>query len=357
MEVVSRFASICAKWSQDKDFIDNCTAAADGSCYCLLKRGNAAVDFLVKKLFEIDDQFSKALKCALDKQKTRNRRRRFVVDCLVRYTHAQAKAALGLQDSDRFSPVYLVMAGIVPETIFRVHYPWWQCTVALEDGEHPPVLFKATKHITNLDELFAPSNDSGSISDTHWQEFDQSEECTKLVKEYGDLLASPGAFERVQVTNDGPMEVGAAYCLKGGILHKPQLAPGSCQLFCVVARKDQECRVKQGCDCFNAQSLFHRTAIVADICQELLTVQNQKQLTWNQDLDKNDILALCNLLTTSIEQSHCHAPDHFFRAMEPLEPEGQELGKYCKLVGDLAQQRIKFLQSVGAATDAAQHTD
>jgi hypothetical protein len=172
------------------------------------------------------------------------------------------------------------------------------------------------------------------------------------VKNYGSLLHGRCAFEQVDDTNDGGMTVGTAHCVKGDTYHQPQLENGSWQLVCMVRRKGQECRVGQECGCFSAQLLFHRTSILAAICQEVLTVRNDEQLTWNGGLCKNDKLALVNLLTTSIERSGCHVPDEFYDAMESVEPASARLAALFKRHGHEAQQRFQELEQIVAAMDA-----
>jgi hypothetical protein len=255
-------------------------------------------------------------------------KRAFVVDCLVRYTRSQAKAALGLQDSDIFGLVYVTIAGTVQETILYVHEKWWQCIIALQHGQLPPVLFKKTKPITNAEDLRDDSVGWGRFSDEFCQALDKNRACNDLVKKHGNLLAGRGTFESIHDPNGGAMDVGSSHCLRGDIYHKRQLKNGSCQLFCVVGQKDEVT------DEIDDQALYHRTAIIADIFRELWQV--------NTDLDQNDIKALISLLHSAIVESHCDVPDTFYKTMQLNGPEGRKLANFFKRAYTMTQQQFEF---------------
>ena len=332
-ELVLLFATIIAELSQIATFLKKCITTTDGSCYYVLEREEmgaptTALSLSLDALFRNENKFSDLLRETLGQHGTIEEKRAFVIEALVRYTRSQAKAALGLQDSDHFGSVYVTIAGTVQEIIMYVHEKWWQCIIALQHGQLPPVLFKKTKPITNVGELRNASVEWGRFSDKFYQELEKNRACHDLVKEHGNLLAGPGDFEPIHDPNGGAMDVGSFHCLRGDIYHKRQLKNGSCQFFCVVGRKDQVT------DEIDDQALFHRAAIIADIFRELCEV--------NTYLDQNDIQALISLLHSAIVQSRCDVPDTFYKAMIVKGPGGRKLVNFFKRAYKMTQQQFEF---------------
>ena len=301
--------------SQDPAFLKKCKEITDGSFFCALT--SAAFSIVVDALLKDESKFSVGLQATLALQGSKKKKKSFVVRTLIRCTRLQTKEALELQDSDHFGPVYLVIAGTTQEIILNAQDHWWQCNMPLQDGHHTPVLFETTKHITKYEELRAHSVDCSCLSD-ELQVLNQSKFCKDLVKKHGNLLAGPSAFKQTHDTNGGAMEAGAMYCLKGDICHKQQLAPGSCQLYCLVGRKDQVTTDRDD------QALFHRTTLFADICLRLWTTKT--------DISKSDFQALISLLIKSIATSRCSVPITFYNQMDPT------LAKHCMDVYENARK-------------------
>jgi hypothetical protein len=150
LELVLLLADITPTLKDNPTFMAKCTTATDGSRFCELVENDAAIKILVRVLFEDKRQFSDALKEALEKLRTREKRREFFVGSLVRYAHMQAKDASDFQDSDECSSVYMQMAGTVKEIVVKVHGPVCHCIIALGPGQRPPVLFLRKRSLSPI---------------------------------------------------------------------------------------------------------------------------------------------------------------------------------------------------------------